>query len=74
MPTKNPRVNITLEDSSMESLDSLAKHQNKSVAGLAKELLLEALERHEDLALSTVAEERDSDEPEKRVSHDNAWK
>ncbi len=74
MPTKNPRVNITLEDSSMESLDSLAKHQNKSVAGLAKELLLEALERHEDLALSTVAEERDTDKPEKRVSHDDAWK
>lgn len=74
MPTKNPRVNITLEESSMESLDSLAKNQNKSVAGLAKELILEALERHEDLALSTVAEERDDDEQNERVSHDDAWK
>ena len=75
MPTKNPRDNITFEDDSfMELLSSLTKPQSKSVTGLAKELILEALERHEDLALSTVAEERDTDEPKKRVSHKDAWK
>lgn len=74
MPTKNPRVNITLEDSSMEYLDKLAKEQNKSVAGLAKELILEALDRYEDQSLSDIAEEREEEPTVNRVSHDDAWK
>ena len=55
----------------------LAKKQRKSVAGLAKELILEALERHEDRALSAIGDERlekAEQTSEKTVGHEEAWK
>ncbi|KKQ32818.1 MAG: hypothetical protein US49_C0005G0037 [candidate division TM6 bacterium GW2011_GWF2_37_49] len=77
MPTKKPRLNVTFETSELNTLGLLAKKQNKSISSLAKELILDALERHEDVALSTLANER-VDEFEKKsqktVSHDKAWK
>ncbi len=38
----------------------LAKEENKSIASFAKKLILEALERREDLALSTIAKIHDT--------------
>lgn len=73
MPTKNPRINITLKESTAGFLSSLAKHEHKSVSNLAKELILEALERREDIALSMLAEIRDTAK-EKKVKHIDAWK
>lgn len=73
MPTKNPRINITLEDSTAGLLASLAEQEHKSVSSLAKELLLEALERREDMTLSAIAKLRDTPKA-KRVKHDDAWK
>lgn len=73
MPTKNPRIKITLEDSTAGFLASLAKHEHKSISSLAKELVLEALERREDMSLSTIAENRDTPKA-KRITHTNAWK
>lgn len=73
MPTKNPRINITFEATTAGLLTNLAKQEHKSVASLAKELILEALERREDMALSAVAKARDV-EGVKKVDHDDAWK
>lgn len=73
MPTKNPRINITFEEMSADLLIKLAKKQKKSVSSLAKELILEALERREDIALSDIANARDK-EKEKRITHHDAWK
>lgn len=73
VPTKNPRINITLEESTASFLASLADHENKSVSSLAKELVLEALERREDMTLSAIAEIRDIPKV-KRVKHSDAWK
>ena len=73
MPTKNPRINITLEASLSGLLAELAAQEEISVSSLAKELVLEALERREDIALSALAKIRDTDKS-KRVKHDNAWK
>jgi hypothetical protein len=61
MPTKNPRVNITFDPSMMNIVTSLAK-----------ELILEALERREDMNLSALAKVRDVKKA-KRVKHDDAW-
>ena len=72
MPTKNPRINITLEESTAGFLSSLAEHENMSVSSLAKELILEALERREDMALSAIAEIRDTTKA-KKVKHTDAW-
>ena len=44
-----------------------------SVSSLTKELILEALERREDMALSAIAELRDKPKV-KKVKHDDAWK
>ena len=73
MPTKNPRINITLEESVAGILSSLADHEHKSVSSLAKELIFEALERREDMNLSAIAEIRDKPKA-KRIKHDDAWK
>ena len=73
MPTKHPRINITVEESIAGTLFALAEHEHKSISSLAKELLLEALERREDMTLSAIAEIRDTKKA-KRIKHTNAWK
>lgn len=73
MPTTNPRIHITLDESITTLLSQLAKNEHKSVAGVTKELILEALARREDAALSLMAETRDKPRV-KRIKHDDAWK
>lgn len=73
MPTKNPRINLTLEESMAGFLSSIAEHEHKSISSLAKELIMEALERREDIMLSKLAEIRDKDTI-KRIKHKDAWK
>jgi len=73
MPTRNPRINITFEPATSGVLAYLAIQEEKSVTSVAKELVLEALERREDMALSTLAEIREQTII-KRVKHRDAWK
>jgi predicted DNA-binding protein len=73
MPTKNPRVNVTFEETTAEFLTELAEQENKSISSLVKELILEALERREDIALSAIAEIRDIQHA-KKTKHDDVWK
>lgn len=73
MPTRNPRINITFEPATAGLLAYLAAQEEKSVTGVAKELVLEALERREDMALSSLAEIREQ-MTTKRVKHHDAWK
>ena len=54
MPAKNPRLNITVEKEIAGVLADLARQENKSISGLAKELILESLERREDQYFSSV--------------------
>lgn len=73
MPTKNPRINMTVEKPLILLLTRLADQDDTSVANIAKELMLEALERREDIALSDLATLRDSKKA-KRIKHTDAWK
>lgn len=73
MPTTNPRVNITFEHATVAILSSLAKQEHKSLSGVAKELVLEALERREDKVLSALAETREKN-AKTTIKHDDAWK
>ena len=73
MSTKHPRINITFEEATVALLSELALQENKSVSGLTKELVLEALERREDMFLSAIAEVRDR-VISKKVKHNDAWK
>lgn len=73
MPTKNPRLNVVLDPSLYELIERIAKQEGKSMSVVAKELMEDALERHEDMLLSEIAMKRESDS-QKVISHDKAWK
>ena len=73
MPTHNPRVNVTFEPQLSHHINTLAEHEHKSASKLIKELVIEALERREDIYLSELAESRDI-KNKKTVSHEDAWK
>jgi len=73
MPTKNPRINITVEETIVKVLEGLAKQEKKSLSLFAKELILDALEHREDIAFSALAQVREA-KGIKTISHDDAWK
>lgn len=73
MPTKSPRINVTFEPAIAAILARLAKDRGQSVSGLARELVLEALELQEDIALSALAEKRERGK-RKTISHEAAWR
>ena len=70
---KNPRINITLEPSILANLTAIASKNHTAIATLAREFILESLERHEDIALSDIANKCDTGS-EKLISHEDAWK
>jgi hypothetical protein len=73
MPAKKPRIKVTFEASTVVILSSLAHQAHQSVAGLVRELALEALEMREDYDLSKVAEKSDI-HGTKTYPHEDAWK
>ncbi len=73
MPTKNPRLNVTFEPRMLGLLTKAAAQEHKSLSSFAKELILEALERREDIALSAIAASRDK-KTSKVYSHEETWK
>ncbi|ADY72806.1 hypothetical protein Dester_0148 [Desulfurobacterium thermolithotrophum DSM 11699] len=74
MPTKNPRINIVLEESLYEALKKLSKESGLSLSRTARELIKEALELREDVVLVKTAEERDySFDREKALTHEEIW-
>lgn len=73
MPTKNPRLNVVLDAELFQMIERLSKQEDKSMSVVAKELIEEALEKHEDLLLSEIAMKRES-KSKKTIPHDKAWK
>lgn len=69
MPTKNPRINVVLEKPLYNSVEHLARKDGVSLSLKVRDLVKEALEMKEDIALSIFAEER-----EKNFSKSNALK
>ncbi len=72
MSFKNPRINVTFEETTADFLSYLAKQEHTSVAGLVRELTLDALEMREDLYLSKMAKNLDKKGAKTR-GHDEAW-
>lgn len=58
MPTKNPRLQVVLERPLYNALASLAKENGVSMSLKARDLIREAIEYLEDVALVKIAEER----------------
>jgi DNA-binding LacI/PurR family transcriptional regulator len=73
MSIKSSKLSLDFEPATTAILEQLAHQEHKSITVIAKELILEALERREDVVLSALAEAREQ-ENQKTVSHEDAWK
>ena len=73
MATKKPRVNVTFEDKTASFLTQIAKKRKMTVSRLIKNLVLDALERQEDMVLSAMAELRNIEGAE-TMGHEEFWK
>ncbi len=74
MPAKNPRINVVLEESLYNSIERLARRDGVSLSMKVRDLVKEALEIEEDIALSKLAEEREKTFRKNRaLKHDEVW-
>ena len=72
MSTELIRINLTVEADLENELRILSNENHKSLAGIAKELIKEALELGEEIALARLANK--IDKPGIRIcSHEDFW-
>jgi len=70
MVTKNPRINVVMEESLYQSVKRLARRDRTSLSTTARDLIKEALADLEDAFWTEVAEEREkSFSVKKALSH-----
>jgi predicted DNA-binding protein len=75
MPTKNPRVNIVVEPPLYSVMRDLATSEGVSMSTIARDLIREAIDLREDVALATLADTRMKTFDRKVVlSHKDVWK
>ncbi len=75
MPAKNPRVIAVLGRPLYDALSRLARREGMSLSLKARDLLREALEVHEDVALARIAEQRERTFDRTRArSHQRVWR
>ena len=72
MATTNPRLNITIPKEIADILSKKATRNKMSLSKVALDLLLDALERDEDIYFSKIAEGRENSN-KKWISHNKAW-
>lgn len=75
MPTKNPRVNIVVEPPLYSVMQDIATSEGVSMSTIARDLIREAIELREDVALADFADKRMKTlDSKKALSHDDVWK
>jgi hypothetical protein len=74
MPTQNPRINVVLDDNLYQSVRFLAEKDSVSLSAKIRDLVKEALEVQEDIALAAIAEKREETLCDAALlSHEEAW-
>ncbi len=74
MPTKNPRVNVVLDEQLYDAVSELSQGYGVSMSMVMRDLVREAVEIREDLALAQIADQRDlSFEKDTALSHEEVW-
>ena len=74
MPAQNPRINVVLDVSLYKNVRLLAEKDNVSLSSKVRDLIREALEIQEDIALSAFAEKREKSWNDSRaLSHNDVW-
>ncbi|MGO9137868.1 MAG: antitoxin, RHH family protein [Syntrophales bacterium] len=75
MPTKNPRVSIVVEPPLYTVMHDLATSEGVSLSTLARDLIREAIDLREDVALAAFADTRMKTFDKKvALSHKDVWK
>lgn len=72
MSSRASRLNVTLDADLKSAVTTLARRRSVPVATLAAELIREALDRQEDMALSDLAAKREK-AAAKAIPHDKVW-
>jgi predicted DNA-binding protein len=74
MPTKNPRVNIVVEPFLYDVLRDLAAAEGVSMSTLTRDLIREAVNLREDVALAAFADARmNTFDKKAALSHEDVW-
>jgi hypothetical protein len=74
VPVKNPRINVVLERPLYHTVEQLANRDGVSLSLKVRDLVKEALEIEEDLALSAFAEKRERTFTKtKALKHREVW-
>jgi hypothetical protein len=74
MPTKNPRINVVLEEPLYQNVKFLAKKEGVSLSTKLRDLVKEALDVQEDMLLGKFAENREkSFKDSKALKHEEVW-
>ena len=77
MPTNNPRVNVTFNESDAEMMQIIAKRKKISMSGLIRKVMEDWLDEYEDMLLAKRADEADKKwerKGKKTISHEALWK
>lgn len=74
MPAKSPRINVVLEKPLYQTIARLANRDGISLSLKVRDLVREALEIEEDIALTSLADARERTLPKaKSLRHDEVW-
>ena len=74
MPSKNPRINVVLEKPLYKDVEHLAKKEGVSLSLKVRDLIKEALEIKEDIALTRFAVKREQTFRRAKVlKHTEVW-
>ena len=74
MPVKSPRINVVLEKPLYNTIERLATRDGVSLSLKVRDLVREALEIEEDIALSAFAEKREKTfAKSKPLKHHEVW-
>lgn len=74
MPVKSPRINVVLEKPLFHTIEMLAERDGVSLSLKVRDLVKEALEIEEDIALSQFAQKREQTfRKSKSLKHSEVW-
>lgn len=74
MPTIKPRINVVLEEPIYKTVEKLAERDGMSLSLKVRDLIREAIEIQEDIALSAFAGSREKTFRKSRaLKHDEVW-
>lgn len=74
MPTKNPRINISVDQPLYGIMQQLAEERGISMSMLARDLIKESLELQEDAVLTAFGEKREKSlDTTNMLTHEQTW-